>query len=45
MLDVKEPKVIDAINQALLKGLAVELFIKPDGRMSVKTVKRKEIKY
>ena len=37
--------MLKAIENALLKGFAVELYRKPDGRLSVKTVSRKEIKY
>ena len=38
-------EVVKAIEAALTKGLAVELYRKPDGRLSVKTVSRKEVKY
>ena len=37
--------MLKAIENALLKGFSVELYRKPDGRLSVKTVSRKEIKY
>ncbi len=37
--------MLKAIEAALLKGFAVELYRKPDGRLSVKTVSRKEVKY
>jgi len=37
--------MLKAIETALASGFAVELYRKPDGRLSVKTVSRKEIKY
>lgn len=40
MLTDKEVKVI---NDWLLKGFEIEIFRKPDGTLSVKTVKRRKL--
>lgn len=40
MLTDKEVKVI---NDWLLKGFEIEIFKKPDGTLSVKTVKRRKL--
>ena len=38
-------EMLKAIEAALTKGFAVELYRKPDGRLSIKTVSRREVKY
>ena len=38
-------KLINAIKVALKGGFVVELFQKPDGTITARTVRKKEIKY
>ena len=37
------PDVIQAIENALLRGFEVEIYRKPDGTLNIKTVKKKKL--
>ena len=37
-------KIVDAINEWLLKGFEIEIYRKPDGTLNIKTVKKKRLK-
>lgn len=36
-------RVIEAIEEALMKGFEIEIFRKPDGTLNIKTVKKKKL--
>ena len=36
-------KIVEAINEWLLKGFEIEIYRKPDGTLNIKTVKKKRL--